>query len=262
MIDRFTDKFMLEEGFQSNFLNEIMIREKLTQRKFAKLLNVSRRGLRHWLNEERLIPKIIFITLLNKFSYIKTYQKYILKELPRNWVQIKGGKIRSKTKCNLTKKDRIKGFNKAKYSISQRKVIGPKGELMFNNGEELIAEFLLKNNFDYNYETIISLGKNYAVPDFIVSDIIIERCGFGNWTPYWSNLVKKLHRLEKYKKGKVIILTPSKYFEIATKKLHKINNLILLREEDIEVLPSLIRAHGPITTKVVGKAQHGRAADS
>lgn len=245
MINRFSSKILFVEGFQKKLLNRIMLKEKLSQRKFAKMLGISRWGLRHWLNEERLIPKSIYRFLLQKFPYIRIYQKYLLQELPYNWVQIKGGKIRSKTKCNLTTKDRIKGFKKARCISSKRKTIGPKGELMFNKEEKLIAEMLLKNDFEYQYEPIIYLGKNYAVPDFIVGGIIIERCGFGNWTPYWSNLVKKLKRLEKYKKGKVIILTPSKYFITAIKKLHKLNNLIILKEEDIEILTKYLGPKGP-----------------
>jgi len=245
MVERFSSKIIFEVGFQKKILNEIISNEKLSQRKFAKILRVSRRGLRNWLNEERLMPKSIFEIILEKFPFTKVYKKYVLEELPKNWPQIKGGKIRSKMKNNLTTKDRIRGFKKAKIMSSKRKIIGPKGELMFNKEERLVAEELLKNNLEYKYEPIILVGKNYAVPDFVVGNVIIERCGYGNWNPYWSNLLKKLRRFEKYKKGKVIILTPSKYFVIAVKKLNKLKNITVIKEENIELLSDFIgpRAH-------------------
>ena len=95
-----------------------------------------------------------------------------------NWGQIKGGKIRGKMKSNLTKVERIKGFKKATIVTRKRKVIGPKGERMYNIGEKRIADFLLANNFNYQYEPVIDLGDKYAIPDFVVNNNIIERCSF------------------------------------------------------------------------------------
>jgi len=248
-MERFTAKIIIEKGFQKKMFSEIISKEKLSQRKLAKLLNVSRSGVRHWMKEERKLPKLVFEKILKLFSWTVKYKKYSCGILPKNWVQIKGGKIRSKTKLNLTKEDRIKGFKKAKISMHQRKVVGPKGELMYNKDEKKIAEELIRNKIQYEYEPIISLGKNFAVPDFIVGNVIIERCGVGDWKPYWSNLKRKIKRLEKYKKKyKIVILVPSKYFSIAVRKLYNVKNIIILKEEKIELVLKFIRAQGPITT--------------
>ena len=246
MLERFNDKVIFEKNFQRKMFLEIISREGLTQRKLAKMFNVSRRGVRQWINEERKLPKIIFEKILKLFPWAETYKIYLRGILPRNWVQIKGGKIRSKMKSNLTKKDRIKGFEKAKLSTIKRKVIGPNGELMFNDGEKRIAEKLVQNNIKYEYEPVISLGKNFAVPDFLVDDILIERCGFGNWKPYWSNFRRKIKRLKRYKKYKIIVLIPSKYFLMAVKKLYNTKNITILKEEDLESLLYFIRVQKPM----------------
>ena len=143
-------------------------------------------------------------------------------------------------KNNLTKEDRIKGFRRARLKI-KRKVIGPNGELMFNNGEKKIAEELLRNKIKYTYEPVISLGKNYAIPDFAVNNVIIERCGYGNWKPYWSNLKRKIKRLENRKKYKIVILVPSCNFDIAIKRLGNTKNIDILKEENLESLLEFLK---------------------
>ncbi len=262
-MERFTTKIIIEKGFQKKMFSEIISKEKLSQRKLAKMLKVSRSGLRHWMNEERKLPQLIFERILKLFPWTITYKNYFRGILPRNWVQIKGGKIRSKMKINLTKEDRIKGFKKAKIKMHRRKVIGPNGELMYNNNEKKIAEELVRNKIRYEYEPIISLGKNYAVPDFVVGNIIIERCGFGNWKPYWSNFKRKVKRLQKYKKKyKIVVLVPSNYFKIVVKKLCNTKNITIFKEENLELLLDFIRAHGPITTLSCGHSSVGRAIGS
>lgn len=259
-MERFTTKIVLKNGFQKKLLNEIMSENSLTQRKFAEMLEVSRSGLKNWKNEERLLPKEIFIKILNLFPRFKFYNKYILTELPRNWTQIKGGKIRSKMKINLTKEDRIKAFERSKLSYFKRKIVGPKGELMFNKYEKRIAECLLKNGLKYQYEPEVLLGKNYAFPDFLLDSIIIERCGFGNFENYWSILERKISRFNKYRKENIIILVPIKNFKIATKRLKKAKDIVIMTEEDLKTLPFIIKLMGPgsITTqKVVDIAQPG-----
>jgi len=237
MIERFNEKIIIQSDFQKKMFLEIVLKEKLTQLKLAKMLNVSRRGIRQWTNEERKLPKIIFEKILKLFPWTETYKSYLRGTLPRNWVQIKGGKIRSKMKNNLTREDRIRGFKKAKLWIGRRKVRGPNGELMFNDGEKKIAEELARNNIKYTYEPIISLGKNYAIPDFVVNDVIVERCGYGDWKPYWSNLKRKIRRLEKHKKYRIVILVPSNNFDMVIKKLNNnTKNVIILKEENLEQL--------------------------
>ena len=63
----------------------------------------------------------------------------MLRKLPLNWGQIKGGKIRGKMKNNLTRHDRIKVFRKANKTAFKRKVIGPKGEGTYNTEDKQVA---------------------------------------------------------------------------------------------------------------------------
>jgi predicted nuclease of restriction endonuclease-like RecB superfamily len=236
-MERFNAKVVIETGFQKKLFLEIKEREKLSQRKLAKLLKVSRSGVKNWAGEKRKIPQFIFEILLKKFPWTSEYKNYVHGILPSNWVQIKGGKIRSKMKNNLTREDRIRGFKRAKLCIGRRKVRGPNGEIMFNDGEKKIAEELARNNIKYIYEPIILLGKNYAIPDFVVNDVIVERCGYGDWKPYWSNLKRKIRRLEKHKKYRIVILVPSNNFDMVIKKLNNnTKNVIILKEENLEQL--------------------------
>jgi len=247
MIERFTTKIIMDKDIQKKMFSEIILKEKLNQREFAEILEVSRRGLRQWMKEERKLPELIFERILKTFPWTIIYKNYVRGILPKNWVQIKGGKIRSKMKTNLTKRDRIKGFKNAKIKLFQRKAIGPNGELMYNVNEKKIAEELMRNDIQYKYEPIISIGKNYAVPDFIVGNIIIERCGFGNWEPYWSNLKRKIKRLEKYdRKYKIVVLVPSNNLKMVIEKLYNVKNITIFGEENLESLLNFIRAHGLI----------------
>jgi len=259
-MERFTVRTVLKEGFQKKLLSEIMLKNNLSQRRLAKILNVSRSSIKNWKNEKRLLPKEVFTKLLNIFPKFKMYNRYILTELPRNWAQIKGGKIRSKMKNNLTRKDRVKAFQNSKKFYFKRKTVGPKGELMFNIYEKRIADTLLKNELEYQYEPVVLLGKNYAFPDFLLDNFIIERCGFGDFRNYWSALERKISRLNKYRKENVIVVVPLKHFKIATRKLENMKNIIIMTEEDLKTLPYIIKLMGPgsITThKVVDIAQPG-----
>ena len=235
-----------KEDFQRKLFLDVILKEGLSQRKLAKLLGVSRCAIKHWAKPDRLLPEYIFNHLVKLHPWTKPYYKYVSEKIPMNWGQIKGGKIRGKMKSNLTKVERIRGFRKASISTRKRKVIGPKGEKMYNIGEKKIADFLLANNFDYQYEPVVNLGDKYAIPDFLVNDHIIERCGYSNWNVYWSNLVRKFKLFNKYKVGKIIVLVPSKHFDFAIKRLQRLNNLIILKEDEIEKLSKILegpRAH-------------------
>jgi len=234
-----------KEDFQRKLFLDVILKETSSQRKLAKLLGVSRGAIKHWSKPDRLLPEYVFNHLIELYPWVKSYYKYVSKKVPINWGQMKGGKIRGKMKSNLTRFERIKGFRKANIVTRKRKVLGPKGERMYNIGEKKIADFLLKNNFDYHYEPVINLGDKYAIPDFLVNNNIIERCGYSNWNVYWSNLIRKFKLFERYEIGKVIVVVPSKHFNFAVKRLQRLNNLIILKEDDIEKMSKILgpRAH-------------------
>jgi len=231
MVKRFENKIVFKKLYQRKILLDVISRENLSQRKLAKLVEVSRSGIRHWIKEDRLLPESVFSQIVKLFPWTRMYKNHIINKLPSNWGQTKGG----------VKRVKMKDFN-----AQRKKVIGPKGEIMYNAQEKKIAEFLHKNNLKYEYEPIFKLENKYCIPDFVVDGNIIERCGYGDWNVYWSNIIRKLKKFEKFKVGKVFILVPSKNFGLAIKKLKKLDNLIILKEEEIEALIELIkgpRAH-------------------
>jgi hypothetical protein len=120
--------------------------------------------------------------------------------VPDNWGSVKGGKNKIKIHgINLTKADRVKGGKnipkdpKRLRMIShlgflkstKRKFLGPKGELVFNELEKKVAETLHANGIDYVYEPIISLGKNFVSPDFLLEGKVIIEC------TEWTDITEK-----------------------------------------------------------------------
>lgn len=223
---RFGNKLVFKKDFQRKLLLDVISIENLSQRKLARLMGASRRGIRHWINEDRLLPQSVFKQLITLFPWVREHKKHIIGRLPSNWGQSKGG---------------VKRLKMRDFNAQKKKIIGPKGELMYNIQERRIAHFFYKNNLKYKYEPIFKLGKRHCIPDFVIGNNIIERCGYGDWNIYWSNIIRKLKQFDRYKVGKVFILVPSKNFNLAIKKLRKLDNLIILKEEEIEVLPELIK---------------------
>ncbi|MEM5790598.1 MAG: hypothetical protein QXP77_00925 [Candidatus Aenigmatarchaeota archaeon] len=116
---------------------------------------------------------------------------------------------------------------------------------MYNIREKKIAEFLHTNNFPYQYEPIVNLGNKYVIPDFLVGNNIIERCGYSNLDIYWSNVRRKFKLFNKYKVWKIIVIIPPKHFDFAIKRLKGLNNLIIVKENEIEKIREILRAQGP-----------------
>jgi lambda repressor-like predicted transcriptional regulator len=225
------------KGMQESFLKINMKNLGLSQRKFANKIGVSRRTLRNWIYGTWLLPENIFEKCLIISPEMKFYSKFITAKLPENWGMIKGGNIRSKMKTNLNNELRAKGFRKANSRTIKKRFIGPKGEKMYNQAEKRIAEILFATKTKYQYEPFMNLGKSYAFPDFLIKDIIIERCGYGNWNVYWERVKKKFQLYDKYFSGKTIMIVPPKNFEIALQKVAKyVKNIIIIKENELEVL--------------------------
>jgi len=235
------NRLLFKVGYQRKFLLTLIKNHGLTQRKLSKKLEVNRNTLKNWIGEKRLLPENMFQKCLQIEPELSNYLKFVNVKLPSNWGQIKGGKIRSKMKTNLTRNLRIKGFRKANQRTVKRKVIGPFGEKMYNSAEKNIAEVLLNANMKYAYEPLIQIGNNYSFPDFLVSNIIVERCGYSDWSGYWTRLKKKLKLFEK-NKIKFILVVPENRFNIAIRRIEKyVKNVIILKEKEIDLLPKLIK---------------------
>ena len=235
------NRIEFKRGYQRKFFDTMMNKLDLRQRALAKRLNVSRNSLKSWIEERWLLPENIFFDSAKILPELLNYKKYIINIYPGNWGRIKGGKARGKMKSNLTQAMRIKGFRKANLNTVKRKVIGPKEEKMYNDSERKLAELLLKQHFRYQYEPAIKLGKKYAFPDFLVKNTIIERCGYSDWPGYWNRIIQKTELYKRYFKGKFIILVPPERFNIAMRRMKfHLKNVIILNENEIDKLPSLI----------------------
>jgi plasmid maintenance system antidote protein VapI len=242
MGSQYANRIQFKRGYQKEFFIELQTKTKLSQRKLAEKLKVSRRTLRNWINEIRLLPENIFYRCVKILPELMRYRMFIINIYPAKWGRIKGGKIRGKMKNNLTQKLRIKGFRIANQKTIKRKVLGPNGEKMYNLGEKRLAELLMECDLNYRYEPVIKLGGKYAFPDFLVKNsVIIERCGYSDWPGYWNRILKKAKLYEKYFKGKFIIVVPDNRFNIAVKKVGlRVKNVIILKESSLEILPNFI----------------------
>jgi hypothetical protein len=239
-----TNRILFTKGKQTFFLISIMRNRKLSQRKFATLLGTNRRTLRNWIDEISLLPENILRECLKISPESKIFLQFVKEKLPSNWGQMKGGTVRSKMKTNLNDKLRKKAFKMSKLQTKTRRVIGPKGEKMYNEGEKIIAECLTENNIDYKYEPLLNLSNKYFFPDFLVDNIIIERCGYSNWDGYWEKALKKFQYYDKFFSGKIIMVISAESLKVAYKKVKKVlenvENIIIIKENDIELSPRFI----------------------
>jgi hypothetical protein len=166
----------------------------------------------------------------------------IIKILPSNWRQIKGGKncVKSK-KINGTYEEQLKRFRKKnpqnlkiwhrklkrenpeKYYLMQYsrfKKVG-KYKLTTNNGEKVrnrlekdVADLLKNLNKNYKYEPLVKARGKYFFPDFLVEDRIIIECTFWRGTDKAIKLKEKIKYFkQKYKVYVVIPKTLKRYYE-------------------------------------------------
>lgn len=250
------DRLLFKKGKQREFL-ELASKNIGSLRKLAKFLNLGWGNFWYYLDERITLPYKLFkkIILLGDIKEEIILNLWVEKVLPQNWGRIKGGiktgqKLRTDTKFQRKwkrirkiagKKIRIKyinnwdiGFRK----IGKRNVIGPKSEKMFNEGERKIAQWLLNRGINYEYEKLIKLNNNFYFPDFLVGDIIIERCGF-TWKNYIPRLKQKIEDYANYWNGKIIMVCPENSFQIIKNLININSKFTILREKDIDKMASM-----------------------
>lgn len=238
------NRIIFTNGKQALFLISVMKNLKLSQRKISNLFGISRSTFRHWLYEDSHLPENILKECIKISPQSKVFLKFVTAKLPRNWGQIKGGKKRSKMKTNLNDELRKKAFKMSKLQRKTRRVVGPNGELMFNAGEKRIAEVLTENKITYKYEPLVTVCDRYFYPDFLVGKTIIERCGYSNWDGYWFKALRKFRYYDKFFAGKVIMIISADSFKFAYARveniLRNVKNIIIIKENEIELLPRFI----------------------
>ena len=210
---------------------------------YAKILNASEksfsfRAFQHWYKGERL-PTLEIMRTICDLSNLD-FSQLGIQVREEAWGQIKGGKMRIKLHgCNLNKHNRILGGKAAqRVLISKlganyeqfmrkissrgginsviskknlmRKIIGPRGERMFNQLEKEVAHILLSQEIDYEYEPIIIVDNQTIIPDFRTGNLIIECTKWTNAKPKAMSIRKKIKRLlARYPKLNFLVVTTS-----------------------------------------------------
>jgi len=223
------------------------IKKAGTYRKLSKILKIPRSSvLRYY--QGGTIPKERFEKLVLFLGIEPKELKF--SKLEKNWRQKLGGKNCVKIKKQKgtyekqLKKAQERGISKIKkwhksmkkdnpekyYSMqySKFKKIGgykhttKKGEKVRNKFEKEVADILYELKLEYEYETLIKIGKTYFFPDFLINNKIIVECTAWKGEVKAYKLKEKLNLLKR--KYRVFVVIPKNlysYYKILDKHLIK-----------------------------------------
>jgi hypothetical protein len=248
---------ILKKGVLRKVLSKAIVKAG-NIRNLAIDIEISRSSISRYYNEKVSIKREDLGKVLNYLG-ISINETEIIKQLPINWRQIKGGKrcvevkkekgIFEKQLKQCQKKSSIhmkswhkkmkKNYPEKYYSMQYekfKKVAGYKfvtsnGEKVRNNFEKKIADLLKKFDFDYKYESLVKAGNKYFFPDFLIKNNIIIECTAWRGFDKAIKLKNKIKYLKKeYKVYVVIPKALKRYYEI-------LNHHLLLGIDDlIEVI--------------------------
>ena len=250
-------RIVFKKGKQKELFVKYKIARGLSWRGVSRALNVDWRTFRFWRDGNLTLPKEIYLKLISDLPELDKFRKYILEEREDKWwrftTPLLGWKaVEKKLKNNKSFREKwikkcrlggikavsegyIKGWDVGFRKVSRRRTRGPKGELMFNEKEKAIAEFLVENNIRYAYEPMIKINSHVYFPDFSVGSKLIERCGL--WSKKYSYELKK--KLENYQdgwKGKIILVTSQKMVKRLRRMAPSSNKFIVINENGLEEL--------------------------
>lgn len=151
-----------------------------------------------------------------------------------NWGQSIGGKIKfERYGCQLTLEERKLAGRKTgssntlehlvKISSSggvasiksktnfRRKVVGPRGEMMFNKLEQEVAMILLKIGVNHDYEKVFRRSNNHVIPDFVVGNVLIE-CTYDTRVDWKARRIIERFEplLSRFQQLRLIVVTTDK----------------------------------------------------
>ena len=253
----------LRQGKQNEIITKAIVKAG-SERKLCKVINIPYGSLHRYKTEISNIPKDRLIMILEFLNCdISEHEENILRELPNNWGQVKGG-------INCVKKKKAKGtfkeeMNKLKLLSSKRmkkwhrymKENSPKeyytkqyerfkkinggypcklsnSVLVRNKLEKEVGDFLILNNFDFEYEPYTNINGKAYFPDFKVKNVMIEVTEWKN--PYNDRLLKLKNKIKDYEKNvfNSIFFIPGK-----VRKFYKeIEDFIISELEELKtVLP-------------------------
>jgi|SRR3989344_1355762 len=212
-----------------------------------KKLDIPKSTLSAYHMEKRLI-KSENLFKIEKYLNQKISKKDIIKELPLNWKQVKGGKVGVKIRkekgifakqlklchrgSSIHKKlwhKRMKKENPEEYYKSQFdkfKKVGlykyktKKGEMVRNSLERDVADILKKFKLNYKYESLVKIGNKGFFPDFVIDNRIIVECTMWRHCDKAIKLKKKIRYLKKeYEIYVVVPKNLNRYYKILNRYL-------------------------------------------
>jgi len=225
--------------------------------KLEKITKISSSALSDYHTEKRDINSKN-LEILTRYLNISIPKKDIIRTLPNNWKQIKGGKncVRIKKQKGTFERDLIMArkenskklrewhknmkknnpeeYYKIQYSrfkkVGEYKLKTKNGEKVRNKLEKETADILNKMGIGYEYEPLVKAGNKYFFPDFLLNNKIIIECTMWRGTDKAIKLKEKIKYLKKKYKVYVIIPKPlNKYYKILN------NHLILGLDEFVPV---------------------------
>jgi len=208
---------------------------------------ISRSTLSSYHLEKRAVKKENLDKLVS-YARISFNEREVIKKLPDNWRQIRGGK-----KCVELKKKRgtyekqlkrcqrasseymkllhkkMKANNPYEYYLMQYekfkkvgkyKFVTKKGDRVRNMLEKEVADLLKSMKIHYEYEPLIEAGGKFFFPDFLINNKIIIECTEWRGFDKAIKLKNKIKFLKKkYKVYVVIPKTLKRYYGILNQHL-------------------------------------------
>lgn len=247
--------YMLLKKGKIREIISLAIKKAGSIRKLVLKINIPRSTIFEYYQEKGSIREENLNKVLHYLNF-NLDEKEILKKLPDNWKQIKGGKRCVETKkANGTYEEQLKKCQKVdggkslkiwhlkmkrknpeEYHMLQYnrfKKIGTykletkNGEKVRNKLEKEVADLLKDLKIEYKYEPMVKINKNYFFPDFLINNKIIIECTGWRGFDKAIKLKNKINFLEKkYVIYVVIPKTLKRYYET-------LNNHLVLGYENL-----------------------------
>lgn len=241
--------YRLKKGVLDKLISK-GISEAGSIRKLAKLLDIPKTTVGYYQQEKRLPTKENLDKICSLLK-INLDENQISEKFSTNWRQTTGGincvrnklvlgtlnvqleaarrKLASSGKDfsawhKRMKRDSPREYYMIQYNrfkkIGEYKYITKNGEKVRNLLEKDTADFFFEKNIKYEYEPLVSVGKRYFFPDFLIDNKIIIECTMWRGYDKAAKLAKKINILKK--RYEVFVLIPvklSKYYQKISKNL-------------------------------------------
>ncbi|MCD6477093.1 MAG: hypothetical protein J7K26_02950 [Candidatus Aenigmarchaeota archaeon] len=151
-----------------------------SERKLEKISKIPKSSIYGYKNELYNLPleRAKILAKICKIDFNILLKKWVEKILPHNWKEKLGGKKRIELAIKEGKfEEMIRNIQRKSLLVQAKyRFKTLRGEMVRNDLEMNIANFLYLNNIDYIYEPYIKINNNRYFPDFLIPDwnLIIE----------------------------------------------------------------------------------------